>query len=685
VITFQARVIGQLLLAEGAITKDALEAALGEQRETRERLGQLLVRRGADPEAVARALAAQLRLEYASPPLRVQIEALRLVDARLAVKLCVVPVATDERILRVAMADPLDAAAIDDLQFQTGRRVHPLVASPGAVQTALAAYHAGEVEAIVTRLPRLREKAGTAAPEPADVAALRKASEAAPVVALVDAVLSRAVRAGASDVHIEPAAGALRVRARIDGVLRELFALPVHAAGAFASRIKIMADMDIAVKRRPQDGRASVTVDGNELGLRVSTLPAGGGEKIVVRVLDPSNASRDLEHLGFDASTLARFRALLGQSHGVILVTGPTGSGKTTTLYGALAGFDRRARNLITLEDPVEYRLEGLTQVQVHRRAGLSFAAALRAVLRQDPDVIMVGELRDRETVETAMAAAMTGHLVLSTVHTNDAPSAATRLADMGAAAWLVAAGLIGVLAQRLVRRVCRHCATERAMAEAERVQLGLPARAHCVPQATGCHQCDDTGYRGRVGIFELLVVDTRVRDLIARRAPSSVIREAARTGGMITLAQDALSRVLDGETTLDEVRPLLGLLAHDGGCCPACGAAIRSAFRACVSCGERLKRNCPCGAAVEPDWKHCSRCGEPTRDQATATGNRKLEQDTGNTVEDTGNTVEDTGNTVEDTENTVEDTGNTVEDTENTVEGTGNTVRKAGNTRQLT
>ncbi len=378
-------------------------------------------------------------------------------------------------------------------------------------------------------------------------------------------MLTRAVQAGASDVHIEPAADSLRVRVRVDGVLRELLVLPAHAAGGFASRVKVMADMDIAVKRRPQDGRAAVSVQGRELGLRVSTLPAQGGEKIVIRILDPRNAGRTLDELGFDAVTQARFARLLQTSHGVILVTGPTGSGKTTTLYAALSGLDRRQRNITTLEDPVEYRLEGLTQVQVHKRSGLSFAAALRAVLRQDPDAIMVGELRDKETVETAMAAAMTGHSVLSTVHTNDAPSAATRLADMGAAPWLVAAGLIGVLAQRLARRLCAHCARERLAPAEELAALGLPAQPVVVHEAVGCHCCENSGYRGRVGLFELLLVDRRVRELLARGRSADALREAGRSAGMVTLAEDAWAKVRTGRTTLQEVTPLLRVLAADG------------------------------------------------------------------------------------------------------------------------
>jgi type IV pilus assembly protein PilB len=602
------RVLGQLLLGNGLISREGLDAALAEQRSTRERLGEILVRRGADPEVIARALATQLRLDYSPPPIRCEPGALALVNAKLAARLRVAPMATDERRLRVAMADPLDAEAIDDLQFQTGRRVEPLVASVRAVEAALAAYQPDEVAALVTRLRG--ERRGKLPAESPDVAALRRASEAAPIIALVDLVFERAVKAGASDVHIEPAGDSLRVRARIDGVMRELVVLPAHTAGAFASRIKVMADMDIAVKRKPQDGRAVVTVGDRELGLRISTLPAQRGEKTVVRILDPGNAGRSLDDLGFDEARLAGLAKLLGASHGVILVTGPTGSGKTTTLYAALARLDRKRRNLITLEDPIEYTLDGLTQVQVHRRAGLGFATALRAVLRQDPDVIMVGELRDKETVETAMAAAMTGHLVLSTVHTNDAASAATRLVDMGTPPWLIAAGLIGILAQRLVRRVCPDCAIRRQASREELLRFGVTSAPVEVREARGCHRCEDTGYRGRVGIYELIAVDGPIRDLVARGATTEAIREAARNAGSESLAEDAWIRVREGVTTLDEVAPLLRLGIGELSACPGCGRRTRPAWRNCTGCGRPLRETCTCSAAIEPGWMFCGRCG---------------------------------------------------------------------------
>jgi len=614
-----SRLLGRLLVAAGAVRETELAAALEEQRATRERLGEILVRRGVDPEQIARALAAQLRLPYAPPPLRVEPAALERVDRALALRHRIVPLSLSERALRIATAEPLDPAAPDDLRFQTGLRIEPAVATPAAIDEALAsAYGAVVVQALLDRLPAHARRAdpaetpGDSAAESPELRALRRASEAPPIVALVDLILQRAAAARASDIHIEPAGERLRVRVRVDGVLREILDLPAHVSAAVVSRLKITAGLDIAVKRRPQDGRTTVTVEGRHLALRVSTLPAQGGEKVVLRILDPDNAGRPLDDVGLDPVELQRFTGLLGRGHGVILATGPTGSGKTTTLYAALAAIDRERRNVITLEDPVEYRLPGLTQVQVHRRAGLTFAAALRAVLRQDPDVIMVGELRDRETVEVAMAAALTGHLVLSTLHANDAPGAVARLGEMGAAHYLIAGGLIGVLAQRLARRLCSHCKVERVASPDELAGLGLPPGTPRLFEARGCNRCDGTGFRGRIGIFELLVVDSRIRQLILRQASADRIRDAARAAEMRTLGQDAWAKVRAGLTTLDEVRPLLALLADEAPACPHCGTGVRTDFSACPGCGHILRPRCPCGARLEEGWRCCPACGEP-------------------------------------------------------------------------
>ena len=607
--------LGQVLIDDGAASPDAVEAALGEQEQTRERIGAILVRRGTDPEAVARALARQLRLSYAPPPLEPEPDAVELLDRDHALRLRMVPLALDGRTLRAATADPLDATALDDLQFRTGRRAEPVVAAPPTIDRGLvAAYGDAAVLAVLGRLGTNGAIGGWNAPDDRDLEEdteeLRQASEAPPIIALVNLILDRAVGVGASDVHIEPDRERVTVRGRVDGLLRELAELPARAGPAVTSRIKIMAGLDIAIKRRPQDGRSAVTVDGERIAIRVSTIPSQDGEKVVMRLLDARSTRRPLGSLGMPPEIRRPLDAVLGREHGLFLVTGPTGSGKTTTLYAVLESRDRATRNIITLEDPVEYRLDGLTQVQVQPRAGLTFAAALRSVLRQDPDIVMVGEMRDRETTETGLAAALTGHLVLSTLHTNDAPGAVARLTEMGVPRYLVAGGLTGVLAQRLVRRVCEHCATVAPVTGEELFALGLPTPPH-LPKATGCDRCDGTGYAGRVGVFEMLRVTPAIRELILADAPSDDIREAASAAGMTPLALDAWRKVEAGLTTLEEVKPLLALLADDARSCRQCGGRVARDHVFCPLCGGELRRRCGCGAVARSHWRFCGACGE--------------------------------------------------------------------------
>ena len=525
-----SRVLGQLLLAAGHINEEQLTNALRTQRTTRERIGEILIKQGLAPRCIAQALAGQLRLTYIEPPLHPEPAAFQLIDRATATRLRILPLTVRERTLRVAMADPLDVAAVDDLQFRTGKRVEPVVAEAAAIESALACYEPSALAALLMRIPSRSQVT-----ENDDE--LRRASEAAPVVAVVDHIFHTAVRAGASDIHLEPAQDRLVVRGRVDGRLRELMTLPHHTSAAIVSRIKVTAALDISEKRRPQDGRVTLRVAERDLFARISTLPANGGEKVVVRLLDGVQRFASLEELGMQDQALADLRRMLRQPHGVILVTGPTGSGKSTTLYAALGELDRVARNIITLEDPVEYKMPGITQVQVQRRAGLSFARALRAVLRQDPDIIMIGEMRDRETVEVALAAAMTGHLVLSTLHTNDAPSAVLRLLDMGAQPYLVAGSLIGVVAQRLVRRTCTAC------------------------NGNSCVECSNTGFRGRIGAFEVMSVTAAVRELIMKRSSSDSVRQLVLREGMVALARDAADKVARRLTTAEEAAPLLALL----------------------------------------------------------------------------------------------------------------------------
>ncbi|MDH3424127.1 MAG: ATPase, T2SS/T4P/T4SS family, partial [Gemmatimonadota bacterium] len=411
------RILGQLLVENGCISADMLDQVLGPDRKRGERIGETLVRTGrASPEDIARALSVQLGLPYVAPPLCPDREALQTVRPELVRAHLLLPLTVTQRTLQAAMSDPLNLQAVDDLQFQTGKRVHALVASPDAVLEGIESHYGGDFVDLVDALPAVLRSPG----KDAERAKLERATRKAPVVRLVDRILRSAIDDGASDIHVEETGQDVRIRLRIDGLLRQTLDLPAASRRAVLSRLKVLAGMDISVRRRAQDGRIAIEHAGRLLTLRVSTLPVNGGEKAVVRILDSDTAPRSLDGLGMAQDDLSTLRRLVSRGEGVVLSAGPTGSGKSTTLFAALSELDRDVRNVVTLEDPVEYRLPGASQVQVDRRAGLGFPEALRAVLRQDPDVVMVGEIRDRETAEIAMTAAVTGHLVLSTIHTTE-------------------------------------------------------------------------------------------------------------------------------------------------------------------------------------------------------------------------------------------------------------------------
>jgi type IV pilus assembly protein PilB len=574
------KILGQLLVDDGVLTVADLEDALQEQQARGGRLGEVLVRSGlATEDVVARTLARQLGLPFEAPPLLPAPDAPRRITEALARARLVLPLRSTPRGLAVAMADPLDLGTVDDVQFQTGCRVEPHVASPSSVAEALDRCYGGSLESLVASLPE--ELRG---PRDPDGDSLELATRAAPVVRLVDRFLREAVDAGASDIHVEETGADVRVRYRVDGVLRQAFEIPGAARHAVLSRLKVIAGMDISVRRRAQDGRIKFAQEGRTLTMRVSTLPVNGGEKAVVRILDHDTAPEDLGELGMAAADLRRIRRLLSSHEGVILAAGPTGSGKSTTLFAALSELDREHQNVVTLEDPVEYRLQGANQVQVDRRAGLGFADALRAVLRQDPDVVMVGEIRDRETAEIAMAAAVTGHLVLSTIHTTDAPGAVTRLLNMGVPPFLVSGGLTGVVAQRLVRRKCREC------------------------RGKGCDLCRD-GYRGRTGVFQVLTTTDALRDEIGRGAATTRLRSLAREGGMGTLADDARRAVADGLTSPHEISRVLTADPGISMPCDHCGSDVPMGATACPTCGMHRRFACACGERIERGWLFCPQC----------------------------------------------------------------------------
>ncbi len=549
--------LGEALVAAGQLSVQDLDRALRLQREQRspEPLVQVLAKLGLVTE---RELAARLAELLHMPLVRVDeypehwLARDRLAPAFLRRHHCVV-LAEDEKRLTVAMADPLDAQVLRALHLAVGGPVVPRVAVPTELEAALEAMTdaPGEAEAAHP------ESSGDLVYE-ADAARLRELASEAPVVKLVAKLMQRAVELGASDIHVEPFEERLRFRLRIDGVLREVDSRPVALASAVISRIKILADLNIAERRLPQDGRFKVRALGRDIDLRISTVPALYGESVVIRLLNRGDVALDFAALGYGEELVAELEELLEHPHGIVLVTGPTGSGKTTTLYAALTRLNTDERKILTVEDPVEYNLEGINQIQVKPQIGLTFASALRSILRQDPDVIMIGEMRDRETAEIAVQSALTGHLVLSTLHTNDAVSSVTRLLDMGVEDYLVNSSVVAVVAQRLVRRICPHCRVA-APAPAALVQRWrLDALAGGVtPMLThgaGCGHCEGTGYQGRTAVAEVLRLTDTIRELIYKRADAAKLLRAARDEGMQTMMEMGLRRALAGETTLDEV-----------------------------------------------------------------------------------------------------------------------------------
>jgi type IV pilus assembly protein PilB len=546
--------LGQRLIEAGLIDQTQLQAALSEQQRTKQTLGSILIRLGfVDEEAVAAAVAAQARVKYVdlgqySP----QPEATQRVQENFARQKRLVPISFVGKALVVAMANPLDVLALDELRHLAKGPVEVVGATESQVQKALdRAYGAGMGwnEVVEESLRHVARKAGEALGE-------SEVAQEPPIIRLLDNLIFRAVQDGATDIHVEPEEKLVRNRFRVDGLLRYGPHLPKELQGAVTARIKVMANLDIAENRLPQDGRISFNSGGREVDLRVSTFPTTHGENLVLRILDRSKLVLGLEQLGFAPDQLTNFKRLLMHPNGIILASGPTGSGKTTTLYSGLTYLNSEERNIMTIEDPVEYGIPGIRQSQVNVKAGLTFGAGLRSILRQDPDVIMVGEMRDEETVEIAIRAALTGHLVFSTLHTNDAAGAIPRLTDMGAAPFLVSSALLLVVAQRLVRVICTNCKEEAPPDPVVIRRLGLQAKEGelKVFQGKGCDKCDETGYRGRLGIYEMLIVTPELTPLILERADAGAIRRAARAQGMRTMVEDGIRKAIRGLTTLEEV-----------------------------------------------------------------------------------------------------------------------------------
>ncbi len=560
--------LGQILIKAGLITEEQLAKALEVQRGTKKRVGEVLVEIGLATEVdVATALSRQLGIPYASassgllhPKKGEGLE--QLISEDVARAHLVLPLSKTLNSLTVACVNPLDLIAMDNLSRASRCEINPVITTKADLEPAIEQFYGTDSmlrEAIGQSYEQAEQEAEGQAPpgeESLDLNRLKQAAEDAPTIRLVDLIIRQAIKERASDIHIEPFKDRLSLRYRIDGVLCEISppARPLHAA--IVSRIKILCKIDIAQKRLPQDGGFSMMMEGQAIDFRVSTIPSLYGEKVVVRILVKSAALLNLSRLGFGAKELAAFQLAIHDPYGLVLITGPTGSGKSTTLYAALSEINSPKKNILTIEDPVEYRLEGVNQVQVKPGIGLTFAAGLRAFMRQDPDIIMVGETRDLETAEICVRASLTGHLVFTTLHTNDAPSAITRLTDIGIAPFLVSSTLSLVVAQRLLRQLCEAC--KEAYEPLEEIRKRFQIEEELLYRAKGCEKCSNTGFRGRVGVYEVMTLGRELRDAIAKGSPAHVLKDAAVQAGMSTLWDEGLKKVRMGLTSLEELEGVI-------------------------------------------------------------------------------------------------------------------------------
>jgi len=546
--------LGELLVEVGLITEEQLKHAIEIQNKTGEKLGKVLIKLGYVTEnQILEALEFQLGIPHVDlQKYYIDPEVAKLIPEAVAKRYTIIPIKKDEDGILVAMADPLNIFAIDDVKILTKQNVKPLIASESSILKAIdRIYGREQAEKAVQDFKKEFQS------EPANELPNEILEEVqnAPAVRFVNSIIEQAIKNRASDIHIEPTEKDLRIRFRIDGQLTEAMRTIKSTHAPVVTRVKIMANMNIAERRLPQDGRFEFVSNEKNIDVRVSSLPTVFGEKLVLRLLDKENFVMTKEQLGFDEKDVALFDKLIKRPHGIVLLTGPTGSGKTTTLYAMLKELNKPNINIITVEDPVEYSIEGINQVQVNEKVGLTFATALRSILRQDPDVVMIGEIRDTETAEIAIRSAITGHLVLSTLHTNDAAGAVTRLIDMGIEPYLVSSAVVGVIAQRLARKICDNCKISYKASESEKKILGLEEKEDItLYRGKGCPVCNKTGYRGRIPIYEIMTITSDIRELINSKASSDVIKEQAVKNGMKTLRESAKKLALEGKTTIDEM-----------------------------------------------------------------------------------------------------------------------------------
>jgi len=614
--------IGEILLDSKLITGEQLAKGLEEQKKSNKRLGEILTELGyVTEEKLARALSSQLGIPYTDlNSVVVEPEAIELIKEKFARQNLVIPFNVDKRYITVAMADPLDFEAMHGLSFAANREVRPTIAPSKEIRAAIRRFYhlsqplekilgeiKGESVEVISEYEASQEAEG--------IEEVAKRSESPPIIRLVNNIVVHAARNRASDIHFEPREKTVRVRERVDGLLMEAFEFPKLVQGAVTSRLKIMARMDITEKNIPQDGRIKVKVEGRDLDLRMSTLPTHFGEKITIRILDKLALPVDLKAIIPVEKEYLRIRTLADKPHGIILITGPTGSGKTSTLYAMLNYIKTEKINIITLEDPIEYELRGVNQVAINEKTGLTFAFALRSVLRQDPDVIMVGEMRDNETANIAVEASLTGHLVLATLHTNTAVAAVARLKNLGLSSYLIASSLNGIVAQRLLRKICHGCKEVCSPTPEELFKMkirGKDLAAMKFYKGAGCEECNQTGYKGRIGVFEVLVVDSTIRELIGNGAPEEAIFKAALEVGMRNMSEDGIEKINQGVTSIEELLRVIYVKdAEIPSACQNCGEAIRQDLSNCPYCGYILVNKCPdCGVFREARWAFCPYCG---------------------------------------------------------------------------
>ncbi|HBG47697.1 MAG TPA: type II secretion system protein GspE [Deltaproteobacteria bacterium] len=588
--------LGEILVESGLISTEQLDEALKEGKGKGQRLGTILVKKGYATEMdIAQTLSFQLNIPFVDIESTIDLESIKLVTESICKKYVLMPLYRDGKVLHVAMADPLNLNAIDDLRFSTGLDIRPFVATLADVSTAISRYHHMNepMEDLVQSFKRDQYVEVVHETDYEDLSTYIQKSATPPIIKMVDSIIIQALEKRASDIHFEPQETFVKLRFRIDGIMREMLQLPKWVNGPVVSRIKLMAKMDIAERRVSQDGRIKVRLGKKGLDLRVSTLPTQYGETAVLRLLDPKAAALSFDNIGFAKEETKRLVTAISKPQGVVIVTGPTGCGKTSTLYSMISRVKSDRINIITIEDPIEYELKDVNQVAVNEKTGLTFAYTLRSVLRQDPDVILVGEIRDEETAIIAHQASMTGHLVFSTLHTNDAVSSVTRLKNMGVPVYMIASALNGIVAQRLVRKICEHCKAAYVPSADDLDLLGARPSVGMLYRGRGCGKCGGSGYLGRTGIFEIMTVNRKIKNLIASDSPEEVVLEAAIEAGMVTLRQDGLRKVLAGLTTVEELSRVVCLADEEAGDAGHVHVPGGSG-RLCMVCGHALNEYCP-------------------------------------------------------------------------------------------